>query len=698
MTVLGGGRSARVTRRGLLKRAWASGVGVAAMALVGCGGPETFNSRRDGDTGGDDGVPSRSGPVVRDGGAAGGESGVRDDTVESPAAAGEAARIARSAAAPPIEAPAAPDLVVDPLVWRERYHWRHLAQGSAQGGDGDFNDEQSSVLSVHVPAPHGWLPFASLALPSAGSMLPLLCSQLVVMAAGDDRDAHRGEIEGDLASGWEIPEPATVLFRLREDVEWPDEEPLRGRRLTASDARAAHEALRSPSVRQSAAYEAVERIEADDRAATVAFHLREPASYLLAKMTDPWHVVTTPEYAGKLEGRVADETQYVVQFEAQDLPRGTGPFILKYANVASWGLERNPRYFKREAGTGRRLPHLNEIRGGVLMSGTTPDVTSAPRELAWADWAEGEFDAMELLAPSELARSEELFADVQGQVAAPTPGRGSELEFRDGGAGRLADARVRRALSAAVDRKALADIRHEGLAEPDCGHDWTHVTDEASASGFREWPWSADELGESHRFDPAYALSLLDAAGVHEGEPLQLGVDASPSRAAGPAHSADEAEVAAVAHQWQAHLGPLASVRLLPGQVETVLRNGSMEQFLKPDDDAAVLSVPSRVRYAADPDDLTHGRLHSSRRSPVRDAALDDLCERQRGELDAARRSEILEQIRKRDMELAWRLTLVNPYGLMARRGGVFNVGATHIAHGFDLNPKQFERARRAPR
>ena len=66
------------------------------------------------------------------------------------------------------------------------------------------------------------------------------------------------------------------------------------------------------------------------------------------------------------------------------------------------------------------------------------------------------------------------------------------------------------------------------------------------------------------------------------------------------------------------------------------------------------------------------------------------------GELDAARRSELLEQIRKRDMELAWRLTLVNPYGLMARRGSVFNVGATYLAHALHSNPKQFERAWRA--
>ena len=81
----------------------------------------------------------------------------------------------------------------------------------------------------------------------------------------------------------------------------------------------------------------------------------------------------------------------------------------------------------------------------------------------------------------------------------------------------------------------------------------------------------------------------------------------------------------------------------------------------------------------------------------MRDGVLDDLCERQRRELDPVRRSELLERIRQRDAELAWRLTLVNPYGLIARRGHAFNVGGTYFAHDFAQNPKQFERAWRLP-
>ena len=116
-----------------------------------------------------------------------------------------------------------------------------------------------------------------------------------------------------------------------------------------------------------------------------------------------------------------------------------------------------------------------------------------------------------------------------------------------------------------------------------------------------------------------------------------------------------------------------------------------------PHPEAEIHPVRRRRHHAVDPDELTYGRLHSSRNGQVRDGVLDDLCERQRRELDAVRRSELLERIRLRDAELGWRLTLVNPYGLIARRGHAFNVGGAYFAHDFARNPKQFERAWRLP-
>lgn len=53
----------------------------------------------------------------------------------------------------------------------------------------------------------------------------------------------------------------------------------------------------------------------------------------------------------------------------------------------------------------------------------------------------------------------------------------------------------------------------------------------------------------------------------------------------------------------------------------------------------------------------------------------------QRRTLDPIERSGVLERIRGRRGELMETVHLVSPYGLNARRGGVFNLVATYFAH-----------------
>ena len=669
-----------MSRRQVVAGALRAGIGVAAVGAVGCGGPETYNPRDGGSSEeGQAASPAADSPLARE---------REQETPQEGSGAGagrsETAR-AREGTAPSATPTAASD-AVDPLVWRQRYHWRALAGSGAE-------PSRSSALHIHAATPLSWSPFGfELAVFQPGTFLPLLYSQLVVMATGDERDAHRGEIEGDLATGWEVPEPTRLVFNLRGDVRWPDSEPLNGRALTASDVQISHDAYLSPAMQQAAAYGAVERVEADDREGTVTFHLREPASYLLAKMTDPRHVIGPPHYlddpvAGMIEPGAPSR---------EFTPQGTGPFQLEYASIAGWGATRNPDYFKRDESTGEQLPFLDRIRGGLLLSRNPSQIPFVPRSETWGDWVDGRFEAIELLTPSELMESEAMFADITAQVTAPTPGNGSEFTFKSTGSGPFADARVRQALSLAIDRRGLADRLHQGLAAPDCGHDWTHVADESSDTGFREWPWTPAELGDWHAFDVQGALALLSAAGYGPETRLMLGVDRGDWDPIFGGVNASAMEIAA--EQWQSNIGEAVEVRVLTREISTDSDGLDLRtRSSRPHADAALLTSGRLRQYVADPDDLTYGRLHSLKNVLVRDARLDELCERQRGELDAGRRSEVLEEIRKRDIELGWRLTLVNPYGLAARRGGVFNVGATHIAHSFDLNPKQFERAWRSP-
>ena len=682
-----------ISRRGFMARALRAGVAISALALAGCGGPETHNSRREDVAGGaeeESAVPAS--PLAI-------SAAQQEQEEEAPAAVAEReaaeeqvrqqAQPTRDLATIPIVERPVPDDVVDPLVWRERYHWRELAKLAGQ----EMGPVRGGGLHVHGPTQISWTPFEPrLQMGRVGTFLPLIYSQLVVMAAGDHHDAHHGEIEGDLAASWEIPEPTTLLFNIHEDVNWPDEEPLDGRALTASDVRISHDAYRSPTMPQGSAYGAVEQIEADDREMTVRFRLSEPASYLPAQMTGPLHVIAPPH-------QLDDPSEAFTVRNGVDhnaTPLGTGPFRMQWSSLASWGAVRNPSYFKRDRITGERLPYFARIRGGVLMSRVPSSYTFTPRHEIWRDWTDRQFDAIELIEPSELEESSTLFPDFAAQVVAPTPGRGSALTFRATRGGPFADVRVRHALSAAIDRVEIAKRMHHGLAAPDCGHDWTHVTDDSSESGFREWPWTPEELGEPYTFDPARARALLSAAGYSALLPLTINLDAS-SSSDRFVTSVNPGEVAVVAHQWQQHLGEAAEVRLLPRSVRTFRQQRSERTINEWHQDARIVATVPLPEYLADPDPLTYGRLHSSVNPLVQDAELDELCQQQRTELDPARRSQLLEQIRLRDLDLSWRLPLVNRYGLVARQGNIFNVGGTHIAHSFDLNPKQFERAWRLP-
>ena len=677
-----------LSRRQFIAQAWRAGIGVGALALAGCSAPETPNSRRDGPP------PDPQNQPIPTASPLAPAADEQDETAAAAPADGSTAPAEQSpsrqtAQSLPITAPPVPADAVDPLVWRERYHWRELARLPGR----DSGPVETSSLHLHAPAQLNWSPFHSQSgNPDAGTFLPLLYSQLLVMAAGDSRDAHRGEIEGDLAASWETPEPTTLLFRIRPDVAWPDAEPWSGRPLTASDVRISHDAYLRPGMAQASAYEAVERIEADDRELIVAFHLREPASYLPARMTDPLHVIGAPHQLDDPGDAVTDGAIG----GSRPIPQGTGPFELEWASHVSWGAVRNPGYFKRDPITGQRLPHLRRIRGGVLMSSQPSSSNFPPRGEVWRDWTDGRFDAIELLGPSELDESRPLFPGLAAQLVAPTPGRGTALTFRATFGGPFADARVRQALSASIDRVDLADRTHHGLAAPDCGHDWTHAVDASSSSDFREWPWTPDELGRPYAFDPAYARSLLSAAGYDSDAPLQINLDGGGGSAFVAA--ADTDEVSTVGRQWQTNLGPAAEVRIWPRNVTILSERNSEHRLVEPHRHARILATGWQPRYQADPDALTYGRLHSSVNPLVRDPLLDQLCEQQRRELDPTKRSGLLEQIRQRDLDVSWRVPLINPYGLLARRGDVFDLRATHIAHDFDLNPKQLERAWHLPR
>jgi peptide/nickel transport system substrate-binding protein len=153
------------------------------------------------------------------------------------------------------------------------------------------------------------------------------------------------EIEGDLASSWEIaPDLMTYTFKLHPNVRFHD-----GTTLTSNDVKATYDRMRNPpkgvvSPRQ-ATFADIGTIETPD-ANTVVFKMKAVNASMIEHFASPWNCI----YSAK--DLAADPTSPRTKIN------GTGPYIfgehVKGSHVTG---RRNDNYFKKG------LPYLDGFRG-----------------------------------------------------------------------------------------------------------------------------------------------------------------------------------------------------------------------------------------------------------------------------------------------------------------------------------------------
>jgi len=268
-----------------------------------------------------------------------------------------------------------------------------------------------------------------------------------------------------LAESWTQPDPLTLVFHLRGGVRFND-----GRPLTARDVAWTVNSIRSGAVLspKAAAYASVDSVATPD-AQTVLFHLKQADNFLLTNLsTGAFGVV--PEGSGR---------------EFWRHPVGTGPFRFVSQQIdQDVVVERNPLSWSV-------VPKIERVRFRVV-----PDAITESLELEKGS-GDVAVNALPMDALFELSkRSNLVIEDVPG-----TQVQYLGFNLRDP---LLKDARVRRAIACAIDRKLIIQTLRRGHAQP-----------AESLLPIGHWAWNGDVA--HYDFDPARAARLLDEAGLRPG-------------------------------------------------------------------------------------------------------------------------------------------------------------------------------------
>jgi peptide/nickel transport system substrate-binding protein len=291
----------------------------------------------------------------------------------------------------------------------------------------------------------------------------------------------RGDLQPDLAVAVPTkenhgisPDGKTLTYHLRRGVKWQDGAPF-----TSRDVAFTFEKMRDPHVPFALGtwYEIVERIEAPDPY-TVVIRLKQPSADATSELfVNGEFGMILPEH---LLRNVTDFRS--APFSAA--PIGTGPYIVDHWERGySLDLRANPAYF-------RGAPHIDRIH--IVFLGDQNTLALQKRT--------GELDFVQNLPISQLPA----FANAP-MTTRVVPSYILDYVIANLRVAPLDDARVRRALSAAIDRGVLARKAYHGAAVLADGFvaPWTKFHSSAPTNAV------SPNLGEARK--------LLDEAGWHPG-------------------------------------------------------------------------------------------------------------------------------------------------------------------------------------
>jgi len=316
------------------------------------------------------------------------------------------------------------------------------------------------TLGIHVEPSHWDVHLTS--SPVLASWGPgLVYSRLMRFLSGPGIDVPNMGTECDLCTHWEQVTPTEYKFYIRDDVFWPDIDPVNGRTLVASDIVFSYERQRTKDYPNAYLLNGIKDLEALDRN-TLRITLESPDSDLLAKLASGYSKVVSHE-AVNVKGDLKHGP--VV---------GTGPWV--------WGGDRNGIGYFLDANTDyyeNGFPQLDKLALFFI-----PD-----RQTHMAAFRSGLIDLVEMPA-SDLATIKKQHPEIESLIYKEA-GNGLEISLNTRKKP-LDNIKIRQALFKAMDPWSDIENIWQGYEFVSLGMPIANP----------EWLLGRDEL-EEYLLDPA---------------------------------------------------------------------------------------------------------------------------------------------------------------------------------------------------
>ncbi len=317
----------------------------------------------------------------------------------------------------------------------------------------------------------------------------LVYDTLLRFKKGEGMDYSSQVLLPRLAERWEVsPDAKTFTFHLDKRARWQSVPPVNGRELTSADVKWSIEyysateldGKKLPASQVEVIFEGLDRVETPD-ARTAVVHFKEPYVPFIYYAASAWFPIAAREV-------------YAQEGHLKDTLVGSGPFTLDTAasqKGSVWVAKKNPNYW--DAGK----PYLDAIRRLVIADDSTSMAAFQAKQLD-IHYVQRYNFAQDMIRGNPQAGMEKYMIPI-----------GNALLISQRRGGPLADVRVRRAISLAIDREEHNKVLFGGEGAPYLAGSWPGLFSEA-------------EVKQMTRHDPEEAKRLLAQAGHSSGLSFEI--------------------------------------------------------------------------------------------------------------------------------------------------------------------------------